>query len=90
VRKLLAETFAAFDRLFEQRLRSAQRAGELARAADVSALSHLATAVLHTLALRARAGESRRALERIAVAGVDAICGPGPAAKRAARPSEGR
>jgi hypothetical protein len=42
--------------------------------ADPAALAKVASAVLHTLAIRARAGEKREALMAIADAGADLIC----------------
>jgi hypothetical protein len=39
-------------------------------------LAKIASAVMHTLAIRSRAGEPRAALEAAAEAGVNLICGP--------------
>jgi hypothetical protein len=36
----------------------------------------IATAALHTLAIRARTGAAREELDRVAAAAVGAICGP--------------
>jgi AcrR family transcriptional regulator len=84
VRAALAAQLGELDAIFEARLRRAQEAGELAPGADLRALAKLASAILHSLALRARAGDGRAALEAIAKAGIDAIC-PAPRPTRAPR-----
>jgi hypothetical protein len=50
--------------------------GEVDASADPVALGQLATATLHTLAVRARAGISRRQLNALAAAAIDMICKP--------------
>lgn len=42
---------------------------------DPHALARLASAVMHSLAVRARAGDSRETLEALAKSGVEMICG---------------
>ena len=79
VRAVLSSAFAAFDQAFEQRLRAARAAGELPAHADPVALSRVAGGLLHTLALRARAGERRAVLEGLIAAPLDLICPPAPA-----------
>jgi TetR/AcrR family transcriptional regulator, copper-responsive repressor len=76
VRAFLAESLSSLDAAFEARIRLARDRGELMPEADPSALAKLASAVLHTLAIRSRAGEPRAALETVAEAGVNLICGP--------------
>jgi len=61
MRKALGE----IDRVLELRFRQAQRDGEFPAGADCGGAAKLAQAVLHSLALRARAGESRRSLNRL-------------------------
>ena len=75
VRDKLGEGLRAFDRVFEARLRHAQARGELAATANPAALAKIASAVLHTLALRSRAGDSTTSLRATADAGVQLICG---------------
>jgi len=75
VRKRLGEGLRAFDRVFEARLRHAQAQGELAADANPAALAKIASAILHTLALRSRAGDSAASLRATADAGVQLICG---------------
>jgi AcrR family transcriptional regulator len=70
---LLLGSLKDFDREFEKRFRLAVESGEISRDADSTALALLASAVMHSLAVRARAGESRDVLETIARAGVAMI-----------------
>ncbi|HKE14967.1 MAG TPA: TetR/AcrR family transcriptional regulator [Kofleriaceae bacterium] len=82
VRAVMAESMRELDQAFEARLRLAAERGELPAGADPKALARLAQAVLHTLAIRARAGEERAVLDEIAASGVDLICGPARSAAR--------
>jgi AcrR family transcriptional regulator len=75
VRERLGRGLREFDRLFEQRLRHAQTEGELSPTADPQALAGVASALLHSLAMRSRAGDSRATLRAIAESGVELICG---------------
>jgi TetR/AcrR family transcriptional regulator, copper-responsive repressor len=75
IRAALADGFRMLDEAFEARIRFAKDRGELPRDADPAALAMMASATLHTLAVRSRAGASRAALEAIAGATVDFICG---------------
>jgi AcrR family transcriptional regulator len=74
IRDMLGTSLIAFDQAFEDRFRIAQERGELSQATDVESLSRLASAILHTLAVRSRAGESRTVLEAIAVSGIRMVC----------------
>jgi len=74
IRTLLREGLRQLDKEFEARLRAAKARGEISRKADPKALAALASATLHTLAIRSRAGEPRAALEAMARAAVDVIC----------------
>jgi len=60
---------------FEARFRLAQDKGELKRDADPAALAILASATMHTIAIRARAGARRSELRGMARKAVDVICG---------------
>jgi len=75
VREQLAGVLNDVDDAFEARIRQAKGEGELPADADPETLARLASATLHSLALRARAGEKRRVLEAIAEAGVTSVCG---------------
>jgi AcrR family transcriptional regulator len=66
VGKKLLNGLRGFERALEVRLNYAKTAGELNASADPAALAMIASAVLHTIAIRARAGESRVALMAIA------------------------
>ncbi len=85
VRELLGEALRTFDRAFEDRLRRAQEGGELDPAADPVALAKIASALLHTLAIRSRAGDTRATLNATADAGVRLICGEAPKKSKARR-----
>jgi AcrR family transcriptional regulator len=76
VRAALSDSLAEFDAILEARFKRARREGELPRNARPAALARLASAVMHSLAVRARAGESRAALEAMADHAVVMICGP--------------
>lgn len=73
VRAVLNESLRRFDQAFEQRFRHAVTSGELPADADPLMLSRLASAVLHSLALRARAGDRRSELAATAAAGIALI-----------------
>jgi len=82
VRDLLGDALRSFDACFEARLRHAQERGELAADTDPASLAKIASAVLHTLALRSRAGDSRASLRATADAAVRMICGGGASRRR--------
>jgi AcrR family transcriptional regulator len=84
VRARLHDALAEFDNAFEIRLRSAQQKGELDASADVKALASVASAVLYTLALRSRAGDSRVTLRATASEGIRLICGERPTSAKSA------
>jgi AcrR family transcriptional regulator len=74
VRAELAAGLHELDDGFEARFRHAVDTGELPAGTDPVALARMAAAVLHTLSIRARAGETREQLEPIIAAGLDMIC----------------
>ncbi len=76
VRAFLADSIRGTDAFLSNRLGKARERGEIAASADPSALAQIATATMHTLAVRSRAGMSRKELKAIAVAAIDLICGP--------------
>jgi hypothetical protein len=75
IRAMLAESTRRLDRAFEARIRAAQNVGELPPEADPSALGTLASATLHTIAIRARAGIPRNELSDLVRKAVAVICG---------------
>lgn len=74
VAEKLLNALLGFERLIEARLRDAKIAGELDAAADPAALAMVASSVLHSIAVRARAGESRSQLKAIAATAIKLIC----------------
>jgi TetR/AcrR family transcriptional regulator, copper-responsive repressor len=75
IRESLAAGFQKFDADFEARFRTALEKGELKKDADPATLAVLATATMHTIAIRARAGAPRAELRELARKAVKAICG---------------
>jgi TetR/AcrR family transcriptional regulator, copper-responsive repressor len=78
IRAALANGLAKLDNAFEARIRTAQKLGELGRKDDPTVLAMLASATLHTIAIRARAGTARAELDKLARKVVAAICGQEP------------
>jgi len=66
VRKILYESVQDLDEAFRSAFSAAKARGELGKRADPRALAALASAVVHTLALRARSGQPRAALQAVA------------------------
>ncbi len=75
IRSIVTAGFKTLDADFEARLRRARETGELKADADPEALALLATAAMHTIAVRARAGGSRDELRELARKAVRVICG---------------
>lgn len=71
MRDLLRE----LDELLEAKFADAQRRGDYAADADPRAAAQVAQGVLHSLAIRARAGESKASLLRMAAHAVTALVG---------------
>ena len=55
-------------------IRRARDRKEIATNSDPEALARIGTATLHTLAVRSRAGHSRKELSNLVAAAIDAIC----------------
>jgi TetR/AcrR family transcriptional regulator, copper-responsive repressor len=81
VRDFLADSMRTTDGFLTHRIEKAQARGEIAPGADAKALGYLATATLHTLAVRSRAGLSRKELDALVDAAINVICGPTPSRK---------
>lgn len=75
VRAAVAEGLAELDGAFEARFRAAREAGEIGPDADPVGLARMAAAILHTLSIRARAGDRREVLAQTAAAGVQLLSG---------------
>lgn len=73
VRGILAAGLHELDDLLETRLRTAVRQGELATKIDPAALARVLCGVMNSLALRARAGDSRETLAATADAAVSLV-----------------
>ena len=78
VREMLAGSLQAFNEVIEKRLRQAVADGEIEDTSEPSALAALISATMHSLAVRARAGDSRAALDQLSTAAMDMICGKPP------------
>ena len=74
VREILNKGLRSFDRSFEARLVRAQSSGELDPNADAAVLARILSALMHTMAVRSRAGDKRAALRATAEAGVAMVC----------------
>ena len=74
IRSALVAGLRALDADLEARIRMAQEKGELKAKVDPAALAVLASATLHTIAIRARAGVPRTKLRDIARKAVSVIC----------------
>jgi len=86
VRERLGKALSDFTRRFERRLEIARERGELPPDADPRRLAELSGAVLHSLALRARAGDSRASLRDFARGSVQLLLAlPAGGARRARR-----
>jgi AcrR family transcriptional regulator len=75
VRAFLADSMRSTDSFLKHRIEKARERGEISREADAAALAYLATATLHTLAVRSRAGIARKELDALADAAIGVICG---------------
>ena len=71
IKAVLEASLAELDQLLAQRFRQAKKAGQFPASRSAVVAGRLAQSVLHSLAIRARAGESRPALARFGRAVVD-------------------
>jgi AcrR family transcriptional regulator len=85
VREALAESSRELDEAFRSAFSAAQARGELGKKADPRALAIFASAVVHTIALRARSGQPRAVLRAVADSAVNLICSSGGAAQKRRR-----
>jgi AcrR family transcriptional regulator len=75
VREALTASLRRMDAAFESRLRFAAEKGEALPSDDLKGLAQMAGAILHTIAIRSRAGETRAQLDTLVASGLDLICG---------------
>ncbi|MVV52267.1 TetR/AcrR family transcriptional regulator [Pseudomonas sp. PB120] len=75
IREVLSDRLSRLDADLEARLRLAIDSGELKSDVDAASLAVLASSLLHSISIRARAGKSRAELTELARNAVDVICG---------------
>jgi AcrR family transcriptional regulator len=75
IRRSVANGLGMIDADFEARFHTGRERGELKPDADPAALAVLASATMHSIAVRARAGAPRSELREIAQKAVNVICG---------------
>jgi AcrR family transcriptional regulator len=74
VRADLKQVIAELDQVLSARFSQAREAGQLPSGADVRTLAQVTQSILHSVALRSRAGESKAALRKMSRAAVKIIC----------------
>jgi TetR/AcrR family transcriptional regulator, copper-responsive repressor len=74
IRAIVQEGLQELDRAFASCFRAAIEKGELPKTADAKVLAQLASATIHTLAIRARARVPRKELEAIVQGAIDVMC----------------
>ena len=75
IRAMVLEGFSELDKAFARCFRVAKEKGELPTTADAAVLALLASATMHTMAIRARARVPRQELEAIVKGAIDLLCG---------------
>ena len=75
IRAMVLEGLAEMDKAFAACFRLAKEKGELSDNADPVVLAQLASATIHTIAVRARARTPRDELEAIVNGAIDVMCG---------------
>jgi AcrR family transcriptional regulator len=75
IREVLGDRLSRLDADLQVRLQAAIDKGELRGDCDPAALAVLASSLLHSISIRARAGKSRDELTTLARNGVKVICG---------------
>jgi len=75
IRGMVLEGFSELDKAFANCFRLGKEKGELPASADPAVLAHLASATIHTIAIRARAGVPRQELEAIVDGAIGVMIG---------------
>jgi len=75
IRAMVLEGFGELDKAFAACFRLAKEKGELPGSADPAVLAQLASATIHTIAIRARARVPRKELEAIVKGAIDMMAG---------------
>ncbi len=73
IRAMVLEGLSELDKAFASAFRRAKEAGELPEGADPAVLAQLASATIHTIAIRARARVPRKELEAIVKGAIDVM-----------------
>jgi TetR/AcrR family transcriptional regulator, copper-responsive repressor len=74
IRAMVLEGFSELDKAFAACFRRGKEKGELPESADPVVLAQLASATIHTIAIRARARVPRQELEAIVKGALDVMC----------------
>lgn len=75
IRAMVLSGFHELDKAFAICFRRARETGELPPSADPDVLAQMASAAIHTIAIRARARTPRKDLEAIVRGAIDLMCG---------------
>jgi AcrR family transcriptional regulator len=75
IRAMVLDGFAELDKAFAACFRRAKEKGELPETSDPVVLAQLASATIHTIAIRSRAGVPRKELEAIVNGAIDVMVG---------------
>lgn len=77
IRAMVLSGFHELDKAFAICFRGARETGQLPPSADPDVLAQMASATIHTIAIRARARTPRKDLEAIVRGAIDLMCGAG-------------
>jgi AcrR family transcriptional regulator len=75
IRGMVQDALVGLDKAFAGCFRLAREKGELPDSAEPVVLAQLASATLHSIAIRSRAGLPRKDLEAIVAGAIDVMCG---------------
>ena len=75
IRAMVLEGFTELDKAFARCFRLAKEKGELPASIDPAVLARVASATMHSIAIRARARVPREELEAMARGAIDVMCG---------------
>lgn len=75
IRAMVLDGLAGIDKAFASCFRRAKEKGELPESADLFALAQVASATMHTIAIRSRARVPRKELEAIVKGAIDVMLG---------------
>jgi AcrR family transcriptional regulator len=84
IRAMVLQGLSELDKAFAICFRRAKEKGELSDTADPAVLAQLASATIHSIAIRSRARVPRKELEAIVKGAIDVMCGgrPSPPSSR--------